>query len=361
MEIDIPEFINREREKRELKAVLSGRPNLIYFVYGPINSGKTALLMKVFEELSEKYVIFYINFRWRDVQTVEDLIKVLFKVKRGKISEETKEFVKEVLKGGAKVLHKLKGIPIPESVFDLLFRKVDKVEDVFAYLEEYFEEIREEGYQPVLVLDEMQTVKDVINATGKSVLVGLFNFLIGMTKEKHLCHSLCATSDCLFIEEVYKNARLEGRARYLLVDDLKKEEAFEVYKEFGFEDKKLVWDYIGGKIGDMVILFEEKKRGYSEKEAVRRMLQDQVARLKDFLEAVEEGEKGPVAVGQVKEVLKKLREGNIQNEKIPRKIRHFLVEENILFYNPVEGRVRPQSRLLWKAIKEVMKDKQNRK
>jgi len=65
----------------------------------------------------------------------------------------------------------------------------------------------------VLVLDEMQTVKDVINTTERSVLAGIFNFLIRMTKEKHLCHSFCATSDCLFIEEVYRNAGLKGRAR----------------------------------------------------------------------------------------------------------------------------------------------------
>ena len=89
-------FFNREEDIKRMKAVLSGEPNLVYFVYGPINSGKTALLMKVFEELSEKYVVFYINFRWRDVQTVDDLIRVLFKVKRGKVSEETKEFIKEV-------------------------------------------------------------------------------------------------------------------------------------------------------------------------------------------------------------------------------------------------------------------------
>jgi AAA+ ATPase superfamily predicted ATPase len=30
------------------------------------------------------------------------------------------------------------------------------------------------------------------------------------------------------------------------------------------------------------------------------------------------------------------------------------VQENILFYNPLEGTVRPQSRLLWRAIKEVI-------
>ena len=59
-------FYNREREIEGMKAVLSGEPNLFYFVYGPINSGKTALLMKVFEELPEEYRVFYINFRWRE-------------------------------------------------------------------------------------------------------------------------------------------------------------------------------------------------------------------------------------------------------------------------------------------------------
>jgi AAA+ ATPase superfamily predicted ATPase len=307
--------------------------------------------MKVFEELSEKYVVFYINFRWRDVQTVDDLIRVLFKVKRGKISEEIKDFIKEVLKGGAKVLHKLKGIPIPENIFELLFKRVDKVEDIFGYLEEYFEQIRKEGYQPVFVLDEMQTVKDVINATGKSVLAGLFNFLIGMTKEKHLCHSLCATSDCLFIEDVYRNARLEGRARYILVDDLNKEEAFEVYTAFGFENKELVWDYIGGKIGDIVILFEEKKRGYSEGEALERMLRDEVAKL-EWLEAKVFKERRDAE--ELWEFLKEFKEGERTfslKENFDKLI--YWIKENILFYNPVEGTVRPQGRLLWRAIREV--------
>ena len=345
--IDIPEFVDREREKRELKAVLSGRPNLVYFVYGPINSGKTALLMKVFEELSEEYVVFYINFRWRDVQTVDDLIRVLFKVKRGKISEETKDFIKEVLKSGAKVLHKLKGIPIPENIFELLFRRVDKVEDIFAYLEEYFEEIVNESYRPVFILDEMQTVRDIVNATGKSVLAGLFNFLIGMTKEKHLCHCLCATSDCLFIEDVYRNARLEGRSRYILVDDLNKEEAFEVYSAFGFEDRELVWDYIGGKVGDMVILFEEKKRGYSEREALERMLRDEAAKFEWILDSVEEGEKEGPEVEKIKELLGKFRDKEeIAYREVKGKVLKFLIRENILFYNPLEGTVRPQSRLL---------------
>jgi len=352
--MDIPEFVNREREIKEVKAILSGRPNFVYFIYGPINSGKTALLMKVFEELPKNYVVFYINFRGLDVERVEDLMKVLFDVEYGKGKEAIKEIVREIVKEGSKVLKRAKGIPIPEKVFDYLFESKRKTEDAFRYLENLFSEVVEGGKRPVLVIDELQVIRKVINATGQLVLDRLFNFMVRLTKETHLCHSLCATSDCLFIEDVYSNARLEGRAEYLLIDDFDKEEAFRVYEEFGFKDKELVWEYIGGKIGDMVRLFEKKKRGYEERDALKRMLDDEIARFKDFLEAVKEGEKGDVDVERVREALREVREGEIEGKKISRKVRKFLIQENVLFYNPMKSTVRPQSRLLWKAIREVI-------
>ncbi len=346
-------FYNREKEIREIKAVLSEEPNLVYFVYGPINSGKTSLLTKVFKELSEKYVVFYINFRGRYVQTVEDLIKVLFRVKREVISEGTKEFIKEILKGGSKVLEKLKGIPISENIFEVLFKRRDKVEDIFAFLEEYFEDIKEEGYQPVFVLDEMQTIKEMINAQGRPIIHELFNFMVRLTKETHLCHCLCATSDCLFIEDVYSNARLEGRAEYILVDDLDKESAFRVYEEFGFEDKELVWDYIGGKFGDIIKLFERKKRGFKEEIALKGMLKDTAGKLKMMEgEIFEKYEDAEDIWGYLKE-FGKVEEREVDFKKERRKL-FFWVEKNVLFYNPVEGTVRPQSRLIQRAIEELL-------
>ncbi len=356
-------FFNREENIKQMKAILSGEPNLLWFVYGPINSGKTALLMKVFEELSEEYRVFYVNFRERDVKTVEDLMRVLFRVKVAE-SQKISEFLKEILKGEARIIEKLGGIPIPENIFDLLFREVKKVEDVFVFLREYFSILKEEGFRPVFVLDEMQTIKEVINVSGKPIIARLFNFLVRLTKETHLCHCLCATSDCLFIEDVYSNARLEGRAKYLLVDDLSKEDAFRIYEEFGFEDKELIWDYIGGKIGDIVGLHEEKKR-YPEKEALESMLKNEMARLEGLLEKIEagnrrfcfEGKEILVDIEKIKEVFLKFREREeISKKEIDPIWRNYLVYENILFYNPMEGTVRPQSRLLWRAIKETVKD-----
>ena len=357
--IDIPEFVDREREKRELKAVLSGRPNLVYFVYGPINSGKTALLMKVAEELPEDYRIFYINFRGFE-GGYPKFTRAFFELGDKSLWEKLKEKMPivaaavEYIEGVAKKINT--AIELPGEVIRMLQVGGEDPEkiDLFHYLERLMKKFVEGRKKPVLILDEMQVLKDELNAVGQPLLARLFNFAVRMTKETHLCHVLCATSDCLFVDLVYNNARLEGRAKYLLVDDLEKGTAFRMYEEFGFEDKELVWEYIGGKIGDIVSLFEEKKRGYSEGEALKRMFKDQVARLKDFLEAVAEGERGNVNIKEVKEALRKIKEEEIRFDEIPRKIRQFLIQENILFYNPLEGMVRPQSRLLWRAIREVM-------
>ena len=348
-------FYNREKEIEEMKAVLSGEPNLVYFVYGPINSGKTALLMKVFEELSEEYVVFYFNFRGLNIQDVDDLIKVLFEVEYGKGKEAISEIVKEIVRKGVNFIEEVKGIPIPERLFDYLFGERKRSEDVFRYLEQLFRELVKNGKRPVFVFDEMQTVKRIINASGKPLIEGLFNFFVRLTKETHLCHSLCATSDCLFIEDIYSNARLEGRAKYILVDDLGKEEAFRVYEGFRFEERELVWDYIGGKLGDMIILYEWKKQRYREQAALREMLKNVVGKMKWLFRLIEEGEKGDVSLEEVKNTLKLFKENEVINEEeIKGKVLKFLIEENILFYNPVEGTVRPQSRLIQRAIRELV-------
>ncbi len=347
-------FYDREKEIREMKAILSGEPNLVYFVYGPINSGKTTLLTRVFEELPENYQVFYINFRGRYVVDINDLLQVLFEVKRGEYLEDIKEIVKEFLKEGARAIRKFKGIPIPERIFDIIFGE-RKVENIFKYLEDVFEEIKGSGDVPVFVLDEMQSIKEVINAVGRPVVSELFNFLVRLTKETHLCHCLCATSDYLFIEDVYSNARLEGRARYVLVDDLQKEEAFRVYEEFGFEDKELVWDYIGGKVGDMVILYEWKKQGYGEDEALKEMLRNEEGRLGWIkLTKLRKRQDGGdlwrfLAVFKKADFLSKA-EIEEDFDKLL-----FWIEENVLFYNPLRGTVRPQGRLIQRAIGKIVK------
>ncbi len=354
-------FFNREKDIKYLKAVLSGEPNLVYFVYGPINSGKTTLLLKVFEELPENYRVFYINFRWRYVEEVKDLIQVLFRVKGE--SEKLSVFLEKILKGGVELLGRLGGIPIPEEVFELLFRRTEKVEDVFAFLRDYFSIVVDKGYSPVLVIDEMQTIKEIINASGRPVIQELFNFLVGLTKESHLCHCLCATSDCLFIESIYTDARLEGRAKYILVDDLEKKEAFKAYEGFGFKNKEVVWKHIGGKLGDMVKLYEDLKAEIEEEKALGNMLKTEISRLSALLRSLRYAplevtireKRFKVGYEDLLRALAVFKEKEkLKAEEIEEPVLIGGVKENLFFYNPVEGAVRLQSRLMWNAVNKVI-------
>ena len=361
-------FYNREDDIRRMKAVLSGEPNLVYFVYGPINSGKTALLNRVFDLLPDNYRIFYINFRGFE-GGYSKFTRAFFDLGDQNLWEKLKSnlpLVSAALEYVEKVAKKINtAVELPGEVIRMLQVGGDDPEkmDMFHYLERLMKRLVEKGYRPVLALDEIQVLKGELNATGEPLLKRLFNFMVRLTNETQLCNCLCATSDCLFIEEIYANARLEGRARYLLVDDLPQKKAFEVYDKFGFENKELIWDYINGKPGDMVRLFEMKKEGYPEKEALSEILKDEIARLEDLLERISlgkkkfflEGEEWTIELDKVKKVLTLFKEKEkIKKQEIDPVYRNFLISENILFYNPLEGTVRPQGRLIKRAIEEVI-------
>ncbi|MFQ6055966.1 MAG: ATP-binding protein [Methanosarcinales archaeon] len=94
------QFFNREKEKAEIRKILELEPSVVYFFYGPINSGKTALIVEVIRELPSNYRVFYFNFRGYTLQSHEDFYDILFEVDEktkiegllSKISEKAIEF-----------------------------------------------------------------------------------------------------------------------------------------------------------------------------------------------------------------------------------------------------------------------------
>ena len=73
------EFHDREKEIEEIMSILNTRPDLITFIYGPINSGKTELLQYLIERLPSNLVTFYINLRERMIRDYNDFIEALLK------------------------------------------------------------------------------------------------------------------------------------------------------------------------------------------------------------------------------------------------------------------------------------------
>ncbi|PXF60223.1 MAG: ATP-binding protein [Candidatus Methanogaster sp.] len=353
------EFHNREKEIKEIRAILDRRPTLITFIYGPINSGKTELINHVIEELPEEYVVFYINLRTKLLASYDDFIESLFEMEMETdgASRKRKETLAELVSSVTKVA----GIPINKEFLDYVF-KDNKPKNAFSYIIKLFEEVRARGKQPVLVLDELQKIGDV--KVNGFLIYELFNFFIDLTKEKHLAHVFVATSDSLFLERVYNEAMLSGRCRYLLVDDFDGATTAAFLGGYGCTDDEtaLAWEYCGGKPVCLVELINQKLGGGVVKEKCEDIFKVRVSQLRDLLDLLGyvtpqvllAGTEYLVERENVVEILKDFVDRDVVSFEGYRPEKHFMVKKNILFLDPKEGTVRPQSRLDLLAVREVI-------
>ncbi|MCD4798619.1 MAG: ATP-binding protein, partial [Methanosarcinales archaeon] len=335
-------FHNREKELKEVMKILEAEPSLITFIYGPINSGKTTLVSHLIDQLPEEYVVFYINLRGRFISDYRDFIKVLFKIEKEKNYKEVLKTISEI---SAETL-KFSGIPVAESVMNALFKE-KSYEDVFEFLEEYFTTIAK-NKTPVLIIDELQVVGDL--KIDGLLMYKLFNFFIRLTKELHLCHIFAVSSDSLFIENVYSEAMLDGRCRYLLVDDFDYETATALLERNGFTDdeKAVAWEYCGGKPVCLMELIYADDRERIAKD----MLKTRVTQLKDLLDYLDYtkprimigDDEYLVEKGDIADILNRFVDTEyIDDEGLNRPAKHFLIKDNILFLDPHTGVIKPQS------------------
>ena len=133
------EFHDREKEIEEIMRILRSPPNLITFVCGPINSGKSSLMEEVSKKLGKDYVVFYVDLRERFVKNYDDFVRVLFKVHKSKV-KDYKTFLAKALEG-----FNFEGLPIPKNLLIELLRS----SDVFEYVITVFETVRKKGRTPV--------------------------------------------------------------------------------------------------------------------------------------------------------------------------------------------------------------------
>ncbi len=374
------EFFNREKEIKEVLSVIESEPQLIYFIYGPINSGKTALIKEVIRKLDlDKYIPFYIDFRMKNIVDIDDFAEVLLEVRDDievKTLEESIERALEIILSNIKLLKSASiffgmpiNIPISEKVFqkflDGISKKEKKVGNIYTYIEKLLLRIRSLGKMPILVLDELQMLKDISLNGNRSLLKSFFQFLVGLTKAHHLAHVFCVSSDSLFIEHVYSSAELENRADYILVDDFGKKEALEfidfLTKELLEEkivlskkEKEKIYDFVGGK-PVLLIKVINKLKTKSLDEVLNYLLQDEKQKIKYFLEDVEE--RDIELYKKVINVFKLFQDKlEIPDSLVKKSLKEFLVNKNILFLDPIKGILKPQSRLTWHAINKALKE-----
>ena len=352
-------FHNREREIKEIMNILDSEPSLITFVYGPINSGKTTLISHLIKELPDEYAPFYVNLRGRFIVDYEDFLNVLFEIDEGGGVNNVTEYAKSILKD----LGAVSGIPIPINIFEQIFEKKDKSKDMFKYIEQFFMEISKTR-TPILIIDELQVVGDL--KIDGLLMYKLFNFFIRLTKELHLCHVFGVSSDSLFIEKVYSEAMLDGRCRYLLVDDFDSGTAAVFLEEHGFTDaeKAVAWEYCGGKPVNLIEMIYADNRERIAKD----MLKTRITQLKDLLDYLDYT-KPRIMIGDdeymvekedIVDILNRFVDTEYIDDKgLNRPAKHLLIKDNILFLDLHTGVIKLQSRMNLLAIQKVMKDEKN--
>ncbi len=98
-------LFNREKEMEYILHILNREPDDIYFIYGPINSGKTALINEIINNRlnKDKYVVFYFDLREIFISKYDDFIEVLFE--EYEYDKKPTEVIKSLIKVGLSQMH----------------------------------------------------------------------------------------------------------------------------------------------------------------------------------------------------------------------------------------------------------------
>ncbi len=343
------EFHNREKEIHEIMRILNSRPDLITFVYGPINSGKTELFQHLIKTLPKEYKVFYVNLRGIYVSKADDFLKVLFEVDEREY--DFKEYIKVLVDYlPDKVdLPFVGGIPVPKNLFKKFFEGKE-IENVFKYIERLFTGLSQK-FTPVLILDELQVIGDI--KIDGLLIYELFNLFVRLTKELHSCHVFAVTSDSLFIERVFNEAMLHGRCRYLLIDDFDYNTTKEFLKKYGFsqEEIDLTWNYFGGK---PVYLVETIKNKDRLKEFCEESLEDRISSILYRVKALKR--ENEELFQQVLTLFEQFKTAETTKcDEISEDIT-WSIKNNILFLDPRKRLLKPQSQLDLLTIRSILKE-----
>ena len=109
-----------------------------------------------------------------------------------------------------------------------------------------------EKRQPILILDEVQTLQDIYmngEIKKKHLLTEFLNFLVSLTKETHLAHVVIMTSETLFLEKIYNHSKLAETSDFYKIGHLNYEQVRAWLEHEGIKDEKivnLIWEYVGG-------------------------------------------------------------------------------------------------------------------
>ena len=340
-------FIDREEEIEFFVDWFSEPPQRILFVYGPKSSGKTTVIEYVIEKklLKEnkrkkksKYWIKYLNLREALIASYGNFLDTFFVEVKEEESEKEGRIGINVIGFKAEILERIK--KKQENLFKVFIRKI--------------KEIADSGARPILIIDEIQKLRDVYMENGngeRELLKEFLNFCVRLTKETHLCHVVILTSNTVFIERIYNDAKMKETSEFKKIGHLEREKVEEWLKEEGLSDEEvdLVWEYLGGSISRILKMLRYYRKGKDLKEFLEREKWLAYTEIDEYLAEFGE-EETEFLLRVVKEIIEKgyFSVSGLKVDK--RRLLQKWAEKEILFYDPLELRVTGNSRIYEKGM-----------
>ncbi len=262
-------FQNRLSETTFLTRWLAAEPNAM-FVYGPKSSGKSTLMMHVIEQLKpEDYVINFIDLRGVLLYDFSSFLNTFFQKSKSD-----------------KIRGIIEGITINTGFFSISEDEEDLLKkNPFKVMETQLEKARKNGKMPVLILDEIQKLKNIYSNGERYLIDRLMNLFVRFTKVRQLAHVILLTSDSQFIQEIHDNAKLSKTANSFRVDHLTQKDLEEWLFKEGFSEKdfQYVWERLGGCVWEIIRVIQKVKQQIPLQQAVQHFLDDEYSKLVEFI------------------------------------------------------------------------------
>ncbi|MDQ7031178.1 MAG: ATP-binding protein [Desulfonauticus sp.] len=339
------EFVNREKEIEYLKNRFEKNPEEILWLYGPKSTGKTTLIEYIIEneltsglKIFDKYWIKYINFRGMMIGNYDSFINSFFeKVEKDDFTNEIKAgFDIGIFKLEAKILEQIK----------------NRDKNMFHELIEKFKKINK---TKILVLDEIQTLEDIYYNGEKELLKEFLNFCVRLTKELHLAHVVILSSNTIFIDQIYNDAKLKVTSEFKKIDHLDKETIFEYLEYKGIREKELIWEYLGGCIPLVQRCMRNVEYYDNTQEYLNYVVKLTKNEIIDLIDKNFDDREQEI----FKDIIKKVLEfnGYVLPEGTKKEIYEivdFMTKREIFFYDPLERKVTGNNRLYEKAFEDLL-------
>ena len=341
------EFINRDKEIEFFKDYFESVPDRIMWVYGPKSTGKTTLIEYIIENKllpTKKYWIKYINLRGLFVTNYDKFIYSFFEESEGEDDFNSKgeigvEFNLGVIKINSKIFKAIKEKKI--NLFDELINGLKKIDK-----------------KKIIIIDEIQTLEDIYLNGEKLLLHEFLNFCVRLTKELHLSHIVILTSNTLFLNTIYQNAKLKETSRFKLINHLEYNDIKEWLKtkNFSKEEIDLIYEYLGGS----ATRISKMLRNYKYHNSLRDYLEQEVKLAKNEVLYMLKIQKDDEIKIDFKTIIKDIVDNGyfIDNSLDDRylKVIKIFSDVEILFYDPINNITLPNSKIYQKGFEAILKE-----